>query len=286
MVTQKFGSLHTEKKLVTVEKYLSAFTTALKKQRFDLYYFDACAGSGSSIPKSETKQDDLIDFREITVGSAVRALSVQPAFDHYILNDVKERNVQSLGRIVGEQFPRLSDRVRIWKEDANEALTRFCTSVDWKKSRAVVFLDPFGLQIKFSTLKKLAATQAVDVWYLVPVHAMSRQVRKDGKILEDGGLSVDAALGTDEWRHIVAVDEEPTLDLFGVASGGTKKAANARSFELFVQQRLASIFEGGVVQETLPLGRNGAHHYSLMFAWANPGEPAKLAAKLARAVLK
>jgi len=40
MVTQAFGDEHTRRKLETVEKYLRAYTTALKLQKFELLYVD------------------------------------------------------------------------------------------------------------------------------------------------------------------------------------------------------------------------------------------------------
>lgn len=287
MVVQKFGSDHTNKKLDTVQKYLSAFTTALKKQNFSLLYVDVCAGSGASSPKSAINQPQLIEVDEITVGSAVRALGVQPAFDRYIFNDLKLANVRSLQNIVHTDFQHLENRVTLTQKDANEALIELCNGTNWKNTRAVVFLDPFGLQIKFSTLEALAATQAIDLWYLVPVFAMSRQVRRDGVVLDDGGKSVDEALGTNEWRNVVAVDEERDQDLFGFSGQSSKKVANSAWFEKVAKSRLATIFQGGVIEASLPLGRNGSHEFSLVFAWANPSAPAKkLAATLAMAVLK
>jgi three-Cys-motif partner protein len=286
MAAQRFGSDHTNKKLETVQKYLSAFTTALKKKNFELIYFDACAGSGSSTPKSEDKQGWMIEADDITVGSAVRALGVTPAFDRYIFNDIKRANVKSLNEIVESDFKHLKDRVTLTQLDANEALINLCETVNWRSSRAVVFLDPFGLQIKFATLERLARTQAVDVWYLVPVHGMSRQVKGDGTVIDDGGRSVDDALGYTGWRDVVQLVEAAPVDLFGHSESALKKAVDAAWFEKCAHERLSTIFKGGVLNETLPLGRNGLHEFSLMFAWANPTEPAKLAAKLAKAVLK
>lgn len=286
MVVQKFGSDHTNKKLETVQNYLSAFTTALKKQNFNLLYVDVCAGSGASSPKAASDQPQLIEVDDITVGSAVRALGVQPAFDRYIFNDLKRANVRSLQTIVHNDFAHLENRVTLTQKDANEALIELCNRTNWKNSRAVVFLDPFGLQIKFSTIEALAATKAIDLWYLVPVFAMSRQIRGDGMVLDDGGRSVDEALGTSDWRNVVAINEEQNQDLFGFSSQVSKKVADSAWFEQVAKERLKTVFQGGVVDATLPLGRNGRHEYSLMFAWANPSGPAKLAAKLARAVLK
>lgn len=299
MAAQAFGDEHTRKKLETVEKYLGAFTTALKKQSFTLLYVDACAGSGSSIPKSalaglQTSEwqsalledaEPVVDTDQIIVGSAIRALGVKPPFDKYLFNDVKPSNVRALQKRVKDDFGHLEDRVTITRFDANEMLAEMCDRTNWRSSRAVVFLDPFGLQIRFETLQKLARTKAVDLWYLVPVFAMYRQVRGDGGVLDDGGRSVDEALGTSSWRNVVAVEEKGQSNLFGETKSVSKRAVDIAWFENVAKERLKFAFDGRVVDHVLPLGRNGLHEFSLMFAWANPSDRARLAAKLASAVL-
>ncbi|MCH8616951.1 three-Cys-motif partner protein TcmP [Sphingomonas sp. SM33] len=297
---QEFGDEHTKKKLETVEAYLRAFTIALKRQNFTLYYVDAYAGSGASVSKqSRTRTDtisnqvalgispEIVDTDEIVQGSATRALSINPPFDRYLFNDVKRSNVRSLAEIVRNRFPHLQDRVEITQQDANAKLRALCSSVDWKCSRAVVFLDPFGLQIKYDTLCELARTKAVDLWYLVPVFAMYRQIRTDGQVIADGGRSVDEALGTDAWREVV-VDKGPVQNsLFGEPVELTSRAVDIAWFEKVARERLNVAFNGRVVDRALPLGRNGLHEFSLMFASANPSGPAwALASKLAKAVLK
>ena len=293
---QEFGDEHTKKKLETVEKYLSVYTTALKNSPFKLLYVDACAGSGSSVPKASLEQSDpdqvsldglsvpVADTDAIIVGSAIRALGVEPPFHKYLLNDVKQANVDALQRSIREDFPHLDDRVELTRLDANEMLRNLCATQNWKATRAVVFLDPFGLQIEYKTLELLGQTQAVDVWYLVPVFAMYRQVSGDGQINPDGGPRVDAALGTTVWRD-VAVIEETSTDLFNQPQFRSARAVDIAWFEKVAKERIGAAFSGRVLDETLPLGRNGIQEFSLMFAWANPGEKAKLAAKLAKAVL-
>jgi three-Cys-motif partner protein len=293
---QSFGDKHTVRKLETVQRYLQTYATALKFQHFELLYVDACAGSGSSVPKGALEATNsnqvtleglahpVADTDEIIVGSAIRALGVSPPFHKYLLNDVKQSNVDALRKAVREDFPHLTERVELTRLDANEMLRNLCRTENWKKTRAVVFLDPFGLQINYETLKLLAQTQAVDLWYLVPVFAMYRQVSGEGQINPDGGPRVDAALGTDAWREVAVVEERST-DLFNQPQLRSKRAVDIAWFERVAKARLAEAFEGRVLNETLPLGRNGIQEFSLMFAWANPGEKAKLAAKLAKAVL-
>jgi three-Cys-motif partner protein len=293
---QEFGDEHTKKKLETVQKYLSAYATALKYTPFKLLYVDACAGSGSSVPRAALEQTNahqvsldglsspVADTDAIIVGSAIRALGVSPPFHKYLLNDVKQANVNALQKSVREDFPQLADRVELTRLDANEMLRNLCASQDWKETRAVVFLDPFGLQINYETLELLGKTKAVDLWYLVPVFAMYRQVSGDGQINPDGGPRVDAALGTTVWRDVAVVEEE-SMDLFNQPQFRSARAVDVAWFEKVAKERIGAAFGGRVLDESLPLGRNGIQEFSLMFAWANPGEKAKLAAKLAKAVL-
>ena len=297
--TQEFGDEHTKTKLDAVQKYLSAFTTALKKQQFTLLYVDACAGSGSSVPKGLRGKSSahegqaglwgqpiVLDADHIVEGSAARALGVTPPFDHYVLNDLKRANIASLRALVRSEYAHLEDRVTFTQRDANEILLELCENTNWKQTRAVVFIDPFGLQVKYGTLEALARTKAVDVWYLVPVFAMYRQVRGDGQVVDDGGKSVDDALGTTDWRNVVAV-EHRMPGLFEDEVVFSKKAVDVASFERIAKERLAAAFGGRVLDRALPLGRNGLHEFSLMFASANPSDRAwNLASKLATAVLK
>lgn len=298
MVAQPFGDEYTKQKLQTVERYLKPYATALN-DKFKLLYVDACAGSGASIPKSATKSEaedaqqalegfgrPVLDSDQIVIGSALRALSINPPFHRYLFNDLDRKNVQSLMEAIDGRFAHLKDRITTTNLDANDMLRQMAASYDWRETRAVVFLDPFGLQIRFETLEILAQTRAIDLWYLVPVFAMYRQVSGDGEINPDGGPRVDAALGTTAWRDGAVKVEPVANDLFEAERFKTKRAMDIHAFEMFAKERLASAFGGRVLDKTLPLGKNGVHYFSLMFAWANPEPKAELAAKLAKAVLK
>ncbi|WEK46050.1 MAG: three-Cys-motif partner protein TcmP [Candidatus Andeanibacterium colombiense] len=300
MTAQAFGDQYTKQKLDTVEKYLRPYASALKNQSFKLLYIDACAGSGSSIPKSATKAEEenarqdllggfaapVFDADQILTGSAVRALGIEPPFYRYLFNDLKRSNVHALSDIVRADFSHLEDRIEITQLDANKMLLDVCSAYDWNKTRAVVFLDPFGLQINYETLLALGRTKAVDLWYLVPVFAMYRQVSGDGHINPDGGPRVDAALGTTAWRD-VAVVEQHSNDLFDLPQLKTERAVDIAWFEKIAKERIGEAFGGRVLDETLRLGKDSIHYFSLMFAWANPSPKAnELAKRLARAVLK
>lgn len=204
-----------------------------------------------------------------------------------MLNDAKQKNARSLQAIVRERFGPLQDRVTIMQSDANRAVVDLCRTTNWRSSRAVVFLDPFGLQMDFDMVSELGRTGAVDLWYLVPVLGMSRQIKQDGSILEPGGSRIDRLLGTNAWRTGAAIAEPGEIDLFGQVQPSVRKVANAGWFEQVAIQQLRTAFRGGVLETALPLGRNGLHEFSLVFACANPRAGAnELAKRLAAAVLK
>lgn len=282
VIPQEFGSGHTEAKLVTVEKYLKAFTTALVG-KFTLVYVDAFAGSGASVPKTDKQQFRLIETDDIIDGSTRRALRIAPSFDRFIFIEKLGRNLKSLQGLK-EEFPAKQDKIEILPGDANTELRNFATKLDKRNARAVVFIDPFGLSLDWETIAALGKTERIDLWYLVPSGGMSRQIKLDGTELESAQL-LDKVLGTQDWRGRV-IANTITTDLFGDPVSSTSKIGGAVELTQFVQERLRTVFKGGVSEKALPLGRGGRHEFSLIFACANPSPKASiLALKLADAVL-
>lgn len=289
MKAQRFGSAHTEKKLQLVAAYLKAFATAMKKQSFTKIYVDAFAGTGAW--QSRTNLGDaqvrLLDVETISEGSVARALRVEPPFGRYLFIEKSRKKSSALARL-GDQFPALRERIEVVPRDANEALREFCAKTDWSRTRAVVFLDPFGFQVEWATAEALARTEAVDLWYLVPTGiGINRQIGRDGQIHLDGGKRVDIMLGTTEWRSRWVTTEADQVNLFGEPIARSAKSGGVEEIAEFVLDRLAGIFKGGVAKYALPLGSHGQAWYTLVFACANPSPKAsQLAMRLANAVLK
>lgn len=279
---QRFGGSHTEQKLEAVTSYLQAYVTVMKKQRFKLTYVDAFAGSGASQSAahgshSETRllEDEVYDADTIIIGSPIRALSVEPPFDRYLFVDANPANVRSLEKLVAE-FP--TRKSKVLEGDANAHLLAFAEFLDRERfERAAVFLDPFGLSVRWETVARLAATEKVDLWYLVPVLGMSRQIRSDGTFLPSAN-KIDEIWGSSEWRSKAVREAEPIEDLFGQIDKRFEKVAKAEKFSEMFRERLGEVYKGGVAKSYLPLGRGRLHEFSLMFACANPSPSAAGAA--------
>lgn len=284
---QAFGGEHTRRKLDVVAKYLAAYVTVMKKQDFRLFYVDGFAGSGGSAPKVEAQTSvdpTLFPSADFVEGSPIRALTVDPHFDHYIFIDKNDENVRSLSNLCAE-FP--ARNIEIVHGDANDRLVEFCDRITLNRlDRAVIFLDPFGLSVRWQTIKRIAATKKVDLWYLVPVDGMSRQIKDDGSFLP-GAAKIDQIWGSASWRTKAVRRTDASADLFGSVDPRLEKIAKAKQFSEMFRHHLNEVFAGGVAKTYLPLGRGRRHDFSLMFACANPSPAASQAAmRIANHILR
>lgn len=289
MPQDAFAGPHTVKKLDKLEAYLKAYLNVLKNQTLRTIYFDAFAGTGE-IPTAAGDPSLPLDDegRAFILGSAKRALGLQSKFTEYVFVEKSRAKAKELADAVKKQHLDVSDRVRVLNEDANVALQSFCRSTNWRKSRSVVFLDPYGHQVEWTTIEAVAATKAIDLWYLFPAGlGVHRQIGRDAHVDADKERSLDRIFGTPTWRQAFINQEERPADLFYEAEQQFTKTATPESITRFMIERMASAFEGGVLEEWLPLGSRGVHMYSLLFACANPSPKANaLARKLARAVMR
>ncbi len=290
MVQAAFGGKHTVEKLDRLEEYLERFLTAFKNINWveETVYFDAFAGTGE-VPKSGSVPTLPLDYQDqaFIVGSALRALRLNLNFARYIFVEMDKKKAAELKTRLASEFPERMHLIEVRSADANEALKMFCNEPRWGKRRAVVFLDPCGSQVSWATLEMLAATKAVDVWYLFPAFwGVTRQMGKKGSVHETHKASLDRLVGTDAWRELIKTRTEPE-DLFGHVNEQKYSDADADVVTEFMIGRMKQIFKGGVLDDWLPLGKDNSHRFSLIFACANPSPNAhSLAMRLARAVMR
>ena len=255
-----FGGEWTTEKLNILQKYLQAYVTVMKKQRFTLYYIDAFAGTGYRDEKIDDKIMDWEylslfpemaenDSRQFLEGSARLALQVKPPFDHYIFVEINLSRCAEL-ELLKEEFPQLSDRINIINEDANLYLRKLCYNKNWKRecARGVLFLDPYAMQVEWDTIKAIASTEVFDLWYLFPVMAVNRLLKKDGKITEANKKRLDRIFGTPHWKEafyrrdyqgsILEFLDDKSVEVRSV------KAADIRDLKRFIIGRLEEVFPG------------------------------------------
>ena len=276
---QSFGGSWTAEKLSRLEKYLQAYVRIMKNQEWCEYcYIDAFAGTGYNTPKETISGDDIAtllpevaaeDNQEFLDSSVRIALKVDPPFKRYVFIEKSEFKAAELHKLK-EEFPEIAGRIEPTIGDANAELQRICETWNWKKRRAVLFLDPFGMQVTWSTLEAIARTNAIDMWLLFPAGiGVNRLFVRDGRIPESWCRRLDAFLGVSEsvWRSEF-YKTEATQDLFGEMAT-TEKVASIQSIGRFFNQRLKTIFEQ-VASNPLELRNDfGTSLYLLCFASKN-----------------
>lgn len=152
-----FGGDWTEQKLECINKYLSAYTKIMNNQSFNFAYIDAFAGTGyrkvmldDNINETmfpELNSQEVVNFRQ---GSARNALEIQPPFDNYIFIEENKENFNELEKLTKE-FP--EKEIKCIRRDANDYFVDVCNK-NWKKHWALVFLDPFGMQVEWKTIDR------------------------------------------------------------------------------------------------------------------------------------
>lgn len=286
---QAFGGNWTEDKLNRLTAYLRAYMQAMKNQPFRKIYVDAFASTGyrASGSKKSPQEQLLIELGEpetqaFLKGSASRALDVQPGFDEYLFIEKDPKNARELEKLRASYADR-SERMQIITADANEYLKDWCVRKDWSRNRAVLFLDPFGMQVEWSLLEAIAATNAIDVWLLFPFVGVNRHLTRGEPPPEEWAARITKIMGTDDWREeFYPAKTEPTL--FEDAELQTKDADFDRIGAYFVR-RLETIFLG-VAKNPLPL-RNSKNTPLFLFCFAVSNAQGKdLALRMAEHILK
>lgn len=163
----RFGGDWTSSKLEILGEYLKSYTTALKNQPFRTGYIDAFAGTGYRALADDTSVDlvfpDLAEDapQALLDGSARIALKTEPRFDKYIFIEQKAERCTALEALKNE-FQVLAADIDVRRGDANVEIKELCGK-DWSSRRAVLFLDPYGAQVEWTTIEAIAATKAIDL---------------------------------------------------------------------------------------------------------------------------
>ena len=289
-----FGGDWTSTKLAVLAKYLAAYTTALKDKpsaddAFQKAYIDAFAGTGSwSMPRDEAAsrkslfpEVEEVAPRQLLDGSARLALKTHPRFDRYIFIEHNADRCAQLEAMKAE-FPELAADIRIERSEANEAIRKICQK-DWRSHRAVLFLDPYGMQVEWQTIEAIATTRAIDLWLLFPLGiGVTRLLTRSGEIPTGWRSRLDKLLGTNDWYEaFYRVEHTPTL--FGDDEERLTKATNA-SIGRYFTDRLKSIFHS-VAEPGVLRSSSNCPLYLLCFAAGN-ARGAPIALKIANHLLK
>jgi len=253
---KKFGGSWSESKLDCVENYTRAYLKVMEKQHWcRLNYVDAFAGWGKQALKAGIANPDMegffgdeserADTEAFLVGSPIRALRTTTdavrSFDRFLFIEVNEDACIELRRVVSSDFPGVEHLVEVICDDANAALDSYVDSIDRAATRALVFLDPQGLEVDWGLIQRLAATRACDVWYLFPLGGVIRMMTKNGQIPDSWVAHLDRLFGTHDWYEEF-YRPSPQQSLFDMDDEALMKEASTRQVVDYVRKRLSTEF--------------------------------------------
>jgi three-Cys-motif partner protein len=148
---------------------------------------------------AETDAADDRDSVEYLKGSPRVALDIPTPFSRYVFIERDPDRLHELEVLKAEYGD--SRAIVIQPGDANQTIEALILNgrIDWKVHRGIIFLDPFGMQVPWSTLEMLARTQAVEVMINFPVGmAIQRLLARSGVIAPGRQAALDFYLGTSE----------------------------------------------------------------------------------------
>ncbi len=289
----EFGGSWTDEKLERIRKYLVAYTTIFAKnvyaRKYIYAYVDAFAGTGYRFgPQRNEPQSPLFpelaepEAEAFLKGSARIALEVEPPFKRYIFIEQSPNRARELHQLKAE-FPDKADRIEIAIGDANDYLLNWCKKTNWRLNRAVVFLDPYGMQVEWPAIQAIAETRAIDLWILFPLGmAVNRMLTKSEPPPEEWAQALTRLFGTSEWQAEF-YPQQKVLTLFGEEDRQAKDADFGKVSRFFVE-RLESIFAKAA--KPLPLyNSKNVPLFLLCFAAGNP-RGAPTAIKIAENILR
>lgn len=186
-------------KLKAVEIYLSITTTSMHKKPWsEMFFLDLQAGPGKNIIGSD-----------VILGSPLIALNLTHPFTQYRFNEGNSGLAEALRERI--QASELANRVEIYQEDVNQVAYKICDEIDRIDRRPrienvwstlnVAFLDPQGLELQWSTVKRLARINKMDLIINFSTMGINRSAGK--KYVE----VINEFFGNTDWQKISSISD-------------------------------------------------------------------------------
>jgi len=277
-----WGGPWTEKKLKAFSKYVWSYLTIMKKFSFwETIYFDGFAGSGTKEKEANTplyEQLHITEAEEKTYkGAAERVLTLEDdlTFNYYYFIDKEEKSLNKLKAKLKD----IEGKKLVFRSgDMNKHIKDLAKALHDKKKKlaALVFLDPFGMQIDWASIEALKGSRS-DVWILVPTGVIvNRLLDRAGKLEFSDKLESFFGLPIEEIKTFFYKHEKKQT-LFGEEEIITKVSKPIEKIAKLYADRMKTIWQH-VTDEPLVLkNRNGVPIFHFVFASNN--ENAKKIAK-------
>lgn len=160
----------TQEKLDLLEAYLKTYTSIMNTDRVRAWcsgrhYIDAFAGSVTPFSKEEMRYID---------GSPLIALKTTPGFHSFLFIDKDGARINNCVEPLKSKFPESNITTEIG--DCNDILLKKIIPKFPQNHRAFIFLDPYGLELNWSTVEAIGKKQQFDVFINFSVMGIYRNL--------------------------------------------------------------------------------------------------------------
>lgn len=236
---------HTVEKLGYISKYFKAYLDATNKLP-NKVFIDAFAGTGKCVLCNEKSCDssggekcDKCGKGKLHDGSSVIALKTAKSFNEYILIEINDRNIKKLEKTLREEISeeRLK-KVFFKKGDSNVLLCEIAKSAT-PYCGYLIFLDPEGSELKWSTLICLSHIAKADILILYAYDMALVRLTTDYKD------KLDKFYGSADWQKIygdkILRSDEKATKLLNFYTDNLKKIG----FKYVVAKPISTRLRGG-----------------------------------------
>jgi three-Cys-motif partner protein len=241
----QFGGDWTEQKIKIVYDYAKAYLQIMKEHPYwKTIYFDGFAGTGEIVKERAGVELKIIE------GASRKILSINDpiSFDIYYFVELDEQKAKTLGETIKKEYP--NKKAFVVAEDCNNKLISMAGFLNNRIKakdihKALCFIDPFGMQINWSSLEALKGL-GVDLWILVPTGVgANRLLKKNGDISDAWLKKLENFLGISKDEILNKFYKTSiNFDLFGEENPIVSKENNAiEKIHTLYKEKLLTVFE-------------------------------------------
>ena len=265
-------------KLQALDEYLSFYTTALKNQTHwvkSLTFVDAFAGAGHARVRKTARASGMESLlaavetepidqgtEEYIRGSPRVALDIPHRFSRYVFIERDPDRADELKQLRAEYGE--SCRIDVRQGSAQHELEALLKDdLGQPGHLGVIFLDPFGMQVPWEMVERLAATRRIEVIVNFALGmAIQRLLTRSTELRPGWREALNRFFGSPDWYGQVY---EEKVDLLG--SSVQKRVDAGKRLLGWYRMRLKVAF-GHVSSARLIKNTRGGHLYYLI--WAGP----------------
>jgi hypothetical protein len=181
-----------EKKYNLMGGYAAIFNKGIKNRFKNRVYIDLFAGAGYARIKGRNK---------ILKSSSLIALSLPVPFTHYIFCEMNHDRFDALQKRVKRDHPDKFDNCHFLEGDSNINVSKVIKIINDLEGSTIsfCFVDPFSLNLHFSTIKQLSGVGRVDFLILLALQMDAN--RNFIYYSDEDNKKVDLFIGKKNWRE-------------------------------------------------------------------------------------